>query len=132
MDRKVTAYPRCFSMSEVTKADGIVQIMGWCIYSNGNGTYSISDGQSKAVILGLPQDLKQKLNYAGEYGLIGFDCHLRVVQNSASQDWGMYGYAPIVPDLYYYQPGPGKCSCGALHTSFPDHHMKWCDCLVVS
>jgi hypothetical protein len=33
------------------------------------------------------------------------------------------------PVDFNYEPFPiaNKCTCGAQHTSFPDHHSEWCD-----
>ena len=35
--------------------------------------------------------------------------------------------SPIVDSLKYKRKDPGACSCGAKHTSFPKHHLRYCN-----
>lgn len=69
-------------------------------------------------------------DYAGRYcGTIGtvleISCHdlyKIALYDGKLADFPRSYLKPIVPRIR-----PKKCSCGAKHTSFPNHHEHWCD-----
>lgn len=100
----------------------VFHIKGWCIRKHQDMSYALLDGHGKvARVRDIPDDLFPQMQ-AGSM-LIGIDIHVKV-EPSYTTDFFAWGGKII--DLYYYVPKRNPCDCGAVYTSFPEHHSTWC------
>lgn len=108
-----------------SQADGqILRLEGWTL-STTQGSLLAYDGVGGAYkIQGVPEDIIQFLD-SYSMGLSTATIHVRVTRDDSYE---MYSWNHGEVMLYYYEPKPRSCNCGAIYDpSFPNHHSSWCD-----
>lgn len=122
-----TDYPRCSDARtlESLPDESIVRLLDWALFRAQDGRTSLLDGNGGSVrLIGAPQHLIDRLGHTMSGTLIGIDIHVRVSQ---IHDTDMFSWARNNTEVFYYEPQPGKCTCGAIYDrDFPHAHSSWC------
>lgn len=107
-----------------SQADGqILRLEGWVLTVMQGGIVAYDGLGAAYKIQAVPDDVIQFLdNYPT--GIDTASIHVKIVRPD-SYDMYSWGYNDVY--LYYYEPRPRKCDCGAAHTFLADHHADWCD-----
>lgn len=126
-------YPICSVIDTLENLpDGsVVRLVGWYLNRIGDGKYVLFDGSgAKTVVMYGDPPHYMHLFASGSNTIYGIDIHVRIVHLVDPETY--FGWnSPHQYELYYYEPKPGACNCGAAHTFLPNFHSEWCEALRI-